>query len=130
MGAIVALQVKPMNMISPIARQEITVTLMIEPQESGRFVASVMEFPDCRVEGETREEAIELIHQQWQAQIDRVEFMPLSLPLTPKATAESPWTKLYGLYKDDPDFAEIAAAIRAERESDDESEVDPSVYQR
>jgi hypothetical protein len=48
--------------------------------------------------------------------------------ITPKPTEESPWTKLFGLYKDDPDFAEIAAAIRAERESDDDSEVDPAVY--
>ncbi len=119
-----------MNLPSPTAtKHEITVTLMLEPQASGRFVASVMEFPDCRVEAETREGVIELVHQAWQAHIDRVEFMPLSLPLTPKATAESPWAKLYGLYKDDPDFAEIAAAIRAERESDDDSEVDPSVYQ-
>lgn len=44
--------------------------------------------------------------------------------------SESPWIKYAGIFKDDPDFAEIAAAIRAERESDDETEVDPSVYMR
>jgi predicted RNase H-like HicB family nuclease len=120
-----------MNLPSPTAaKHEITVTLMLEPQASGRFVASVMEFPDCRVEAETREGAIALVHDQWQAQIERVEFMPLSLPLPPNATVESPWSKLFGLYKDDPDFAEIAAAMRAEREVDDDSEVDPAVYQR
>ncbi len=47
---------------------------------------------------------------------------------TPKATEESPWTKLFGLFKDDPDFAVIAAAIRAERESNDDFEGDPAVY--
>jgi predicted RNase H-like HicB family nuclease len=119
-----------MNLPSPTAaKHEITVTLMLEPQASGRFVASVMEFPDCRVEAETKEGAIALIQQQWQTQTERVEFMPLHLPL-PKTAVESPWSKLFGLYKDDPDFAEIAAAIRAEREVDDESEVDPAVYQR
>jgi hypothetical protein len=41
----------------------------------------------------------------------------------------NPWALLFGLFKDDPDFAEIAAEIRAIRESDDESEVDPSVYE-
>jgi predicted RNase H-like HicB family nuclease len=113
-----------------VAKHEITVTLMLEPQASGRFVASVMEFPDCRVEAETREGAITLVQQQWQAQIERVEFMPLSLPLPRHATVKSPWSKLFGLYQDDPDFAEIAAAMRAEREVDDDSEVDPAVYQQ
>jgi hypothetical protein len=41
----------------------------------------------------------------------------------------NPWALLFGLFKDDPDFAEIAAEIRAIRESDDESEVDPSAYE-
>jgi predicted RNase H-like HicB family nuclease len=118
-----------MNLVSPIAPHEITVTLMLEPQASGRFVASVMEFPDCRVEAESREAAIALVHQAWESRIEQVEFLPLSLPLTASRSVDNPWTKLFGLFKDDPDFAEIAAAMRAEREVDDDSEVDPSVYQ-
>jgi hypothetical protein len=42
--------------------------------------------------------------------------------------AESPWIKYAGMFRDDPDFAEIAAAIRAEREVKDDTEVDPTVY--
>jgi hypothetical protein len=42
--------------------------------------------------------------------------------------SENPWIKFSGIFKDDSDFAEIAEEIRAERLSDDESEVDPSVY--
>jgi predicted RNase H-like HicB family nuclease len=118
-----------MNVVSPIAPHQITVTLMLEPQASGRFVASVMEFPDCRVEAESREAAIALVHARWESRIEQVEFMPLSLPLPASPSMDNPWTKLFGLYKNDPDFAEIAAAIRAEREVDDDSEVDPSVYQ-
>ncbi|GAP96042.1 helix-turn-helix domain-containing protein [Leptolyngbya sp. NIES-2104] len=41
---------------------------------------------------------------------------------------ESPWIEFAGVFKDDPDFAKIAAAIRAEREIEDDTEVDPSVY--
>lgn len=51
--------------------------------------------------------------------------------LAPSATPKespSPWVKYAGMFKDDPDFAEIAAAIRAEREVEDDTEVDPSVY--
>jgi hypothetical protein len=32
------------------------------------------------------------------------------------------------MFKDDPYFAQIMDAIQAERDSDDDSEVDPSVY--
>jgi hypothetical protein len=119
-----------MNLPNPAtAKHEITVTLMLEPQASGTIVASAVEFPDCRVEAATREAAIALVSDRLQAQLDRVEFVPLSLSLREQSQAENPWTKLFGLYKDDPDFAEIAAAMRAEREVDDDSEVDPSVYQ-
>lgn len=41
---------------------------------------------------------------------------------------ENPWIEFAGVFKDDPDFAKIAAAIRAEREVEDDTEVDPSVY--
>jgi hypothetical protein len=119
-----------MNLPNPrTPKHEITITLMLEPQASGRFVASAVEFPACRVEAATREAAIALVADRLQAQLDQVEFVPLNLSVRDSAPAKSPWKPLFGLYKDNPDFAEIAAAIRAEREVDDDSEVDPSVYQ-
>jgi hypothetical protein len=36
--------------------------------------------------------------------------------------------KFAGVFKDDSDFAAIMESIRAERTSDDNSEVDPSFY--
>jgi hypothetical protein len=38
------------------------------------------------------------------------------------------WIKYAGVFKDDVDFLEIMQEIRDERDSDDESEVDPSYY--
>jgi hypothetical protein len=38
------------------------------------------------------------------------------------------WIEYAGVFKDDVDFLEIMQEIRAERDSDDESEVDPSYY--
>ena len=38
------------------------------------------------------------------------------------------WMKYAGVFKDDVDFLEIMQEIRAERDSDDESEVDPAYY--
>jgi predicted RNase H-like HicB family nuclease len=120
-----------MNLANPArTSHEVTVTLMLEPQASGGYVVSVMEFPDCRVEAETKEAAIEQIKQHWQTLLDRAEFIPFSLPISlPETTLTEPsWVKFAGIFQDNPDFAAIMDELRAERESDDESELDPAYY--
>jgi tRNA(fMet)-specific endonuclease VapC len=114
---------------------KLRVTLRLEAQDSGRVAASVVEFPDCRVEAATREEAIEKIQAAFLEQLARSETISWDVPLPSnkdlngfERRTESPWIKYAGMFKDDPDFAEIAAAIRAEREVEDDTEVDPSVY--
>jgi hypothetical protein len=42
--------------------------------------------------------------------------------------AEPAWMKFAGVFENDADFAEIMDELRAERESDDDSEVNPAVY--
>jgi hypothetical protein len=39
------------------------------------------------------------------------------------------WGKFAGIFKDDPDFQSIIDSIHAERNSEDNSEIDPSYYQ-
>jgi predicted RNase H-like HicB family nuclease len=46
----------------------------------------------------------------------------------PIQASEPTWMKFAGVFKDDSDFVAIMESIRAERTSDDESEVDPSYY--
>lgn len=105
-------------------------TLLLEPLTSGGVAASVLEFPACRVEAATREIAIAQVRQQVVAFLNTVEVLPLQISATEieHPNPENPWIQFAGMFQDDPDFAEIAAAIRAEREVDDESEVDPDVY--
>jgi hypothetical protein len=124
-------QGKPMNQHSS---SRLRVTLRLEAQASGRVAASVIEFPDCRVEAATREAAIAAI-QAFLEQLARSETISWDVPLLPNEgmngsarRADSPWIKYAGMFKDDPDFAEIAAAIRAEREVEGDTEVDASVY--
>ncbi|MBE9014217.1 hypothetical protein IQ250_28925 [Pseudanabaenaceae cyanobacterium LEGE 13415] len=117
------------------------VTLRLEAQASGRVAASVVEFPDCRVELATREAAVASLHvvfakvqAAFLEQLARSETISWDVPLPnenlngSQRRTESPWIKYAGMFKDDPDFAEIAAAIRAEREVEDDTEVDPAVY--
>ncbi|MGB3691209.1 MAG: hypothetical protein WA865_16815 [Spirulinaceae cyanobacterium] len=44
------------------------------------------------------------------------------------SSSEPAWLKFAGAFEDDSDFAAIMESIRAERDSDDDSEVDPSYY--
>jgi predicted RNase H-like HicB family nuclease len=119
-----------MNLVNSIPRNhETEVTLLLEPQTSGRFIASVMELPGCRVEADTRAAAIVLVQSQLQEYLKQVELIRVALPSEFEARKPDPWDKLFGVFKDDPDFAEIAAEIRASRDVDDDSEVDPAVYE-
>lgn len=130
---------EPMNQHStPTTASRLRVTLQLEAQASGKIAASVVEFPDCRVEAATREAAIAGIQAAFLERIARIETISWDVPLPSDQLQEklnvfdlrsgNPWIKFAGMFQDDPDFAEIAAAIRAERNIEDDTEVDPSVY--
>lgn len=101
------------------------VTLLLETLTSGQVAASVLEFPDCRVKGETREAAIAQIQATFLERLKNIEAISWNVPIQ---DSEPTWMKFAGVFKDDSDFADIMESIRAERTSDDDSEVDPSYY--
>jgi hypothetical protein len=68
---------------------------------------------------ETRVTALE-------AELSQVKKLLSSFAQT--ETVKHKWMKYAGVFKDDVDFLEIMQEIRAERDLDDESEVDPSYY--
>ena len=98
-------------------------------QQDGRAIASVLEIPAYRVEAETRDLALAKLQKLLTEQLSAAEVVPLEIRL-PHEAANHPWAKYVGIFKNDPDFAEIARELRAERESEDESEIDPAVYSR
>ena len=114
------------------------VTLGIETQASGIISASVMEFPDCHVEARTREEAISQVQAAFLERLAHIETISWNVPLSADQSSlnlnasshqpDSPWVKFAGIFENDPDFAKIAADLRAEREIEDDTEIDPSVY--
>jgi hypothetical protein len=121
-----------MNLPNPtLTKHEIPVTLMLEPQASGRFVASAVEFPAFRIEAATEAEAIGQLQQSLSEHVAHTKVMPWVIPVQPidDAVVTKPaWTKFVGIFEDDADFAAIVDAMRAERESNDESEIDPAYY--
>lgn len=101
------------------------VTLLLESLTSGEVAASVREFPDCQVKAKTREAAIAQIQASFLERLKNIEAISWNVPIQ---TSEPSWMKFAGVFKDDADFAAIMESIRAERTSEDDSEVDPSYY--
>lgn len=101
------------------------VTLLVENLTSGQVAASILEFPSCRVEADTREKAIARVKTAFLERIQQIEAIAWDVPVQ---TKEPAWMQFAGVFKDDPDFREVMEAIRAERDTDDDSEVDPSYY--
>jgi hypothetical protein len=113
------------NLLPTQPPSELKVTLLLETLASGKISASVFEFPNCRVEAETRETALSQLQATFLERIQYIEAISWTVPVP---TSKSDWMQFAGVFKDDPDFREIMDVIRAEHLSDDDSEVDPSYY--
>ncbi len=116
-----------MNLKASPVGSSLKMTLVLETLASGNIAASILEFPQYRVEAASRESAIAQVQANASDWFDRIELLPMEIP---SKNLDSPWIKYAGMFEGDADFAEIAAALRAERETDDDSEVDPAVYAR
>ncbi len=122
-----------MNLPNPYtARQEVKLTLMLEPQTSGNFVASVLEFPSCREEADTRDGAIAQLEVVLVEKMTHVEVRPwsIALPTVDGETNEPAWAKFAGIFKDNPMFDQVMEQIQADRDAWGDEEIDPSEYQR
>jgi hypothetical protein len=102
------------------------VTLILERLDPGKVAASIFEFPSCRVEAETKDEAIAQLQATFLERLQYIEAIPWTVPIS---ASEPVWMQFSGVFKNDPDFLAIMADIQAERDSEDDSEVDPTYYQ-
>ncbi|MBE9207200.1 hypothetical protein IQ244_11825 [Nostoc sp. LEGE 06077] len=102
------------------------VTLLIETLKNGQFAASIFEFPNFRVEAQTREAAIAQLQTTFLERLSHIEAISWNVPLLD--ASEPTWMQFAGVFQDDPDFQEIMNEIRAQRTSDDEAEIDSSYY--
>ena len=101
------------------------VTLLVETLQPGKIAASVLEFPDSRIEAETRESAISLLQANFIERLKRLEAISWNVPVN---ASDNMGMEFVGVFQDDPDFQAISRDLLAERASEDDSEVDPSYY--
>jgi hypothetical protein len=96
-----------------------TYKVLLENTPDGQSSATILDFPDCQATAATDREAIDRVQHRLTERLATAKIISIEVP-TPLTV--NPWIKFSGIYQDDPDFAEIAAAIRAERNpTEDES---------
>lgn len=99
--------------------ENLNLHFLLEQNNQGNIIASVLEFPNIRVEAPTQEQAIEKLKQLLSTRFEKTEIIPVEIKL-PQAETENPWTKFAGVFQNDPDFTEIADNLRAKRNVVDE----------
>jgi hypothetical protein len=96
-----------------------TYKVLLENTPDGQSSATILDFPDCQATAATDREAINQVQNRLTERLATAKIISIEVPTPPTI---DPWIKFSGIYQDDPDFAEIAAAIRAERNpTEDES---------
>ncbi|MDZ8187775.1 MAG: hypothetical protein RMX96_23360 [Nostoc sp. ChiSLP02] len=93
--------------------------ILLERNNEGNVIASVLEFPNTQVEAPTTEQALLELKEFLSIRLEKIEIIPIEIQL-PQSEAENPWMKFAGVFKDDADFAEIANNLRAERNAVEE----------
>ena len=108
-------------LVSPAEKlSKLTYYILVETQADGKVSATVWNFPECRGEGATREEALKNLSQSLIKRLEKVEIVEMELELP---QPEHPWMKFAGVFKDDPDFDKVQEHIEAyRRELDAEME--------
>jgi hypothetical protein len=89
--------------------------ILLESQDDGFTVATVLEVPNLQTKDATRQGAIEKVRQLLQERLAKAEIIQISLP---KKTSnnENYVMKFAGIFENDPDFQEIMLEMQAERE--------------
>jgi hypothetical protein len=107
---------------------DLEVTFVLTPQASGRIIASAMEFPSFYVEAATREAAIADLTILLSQHIQKIEMVPVRIPLPTSTPGTNPWNEMFGAFKDSQYFDEVVEIMSAEREKLGDEDIDPDFY--
>ncbi|MEH1919069.1 hypothetical protein [Nostoc sp.] len=89
---------------------KLTYDVLIENQEDGGVIATVLGLPDFKGSGVTKKEALEKLIQLLQDRKPEIVTLEIEPPQT-----EHPWMKFAGMHKDNPLFTEVMEYIEADR---------------
>ena len=93
--------------------------ILLENRDDGFTVATVLKVPELQTMDKTKQGAVEKVRQLLQKRLAKAEIIQISVPIE-SIPDETPLMKFAVIFEDDPDFQEIMAEIRAEREDSNE----------
>jgi predicted RNase H-like HicB family nuclease len=89
-----------------------TYKILIEQTADGQSSATVLELPDCQVIAITPQEAMSQVQTRLSERLATAQIISIEIP---DPLPQNPWIEFAGIFKDDPDFAEIARSNRNNR---------------
>ena len=97
-------------------------TVVLTEQTNGNIHVTVPGLPDCIVEANTRDEALEKARESIAAIISRSEIFHLDVSAVPKSRSlhfDTPW-EWFGIFKDNPTWGKMFDEIEQQKNSDKE----------
>lgn len=109
--------------ISVSTQQKLMLNVLLEQNEKGQAVATVLTIPNCQAEGVTRQQALDRVQQILADRLSHAEIVPIEVK---SDASKNPLMKFAGMFEEDPFFAEIAKEMRMERQ--EVEDIEPATY--
>ena len=85
-----------------------TMYALIENKPDGKYIASLIGWPDVTAQGETEDEALAELRQSLTRHLKRRRIVPLEIDTSP---SDNPWLELGEAFKDNPLLDEVTQSI-------------------
>jgi|GEM_PF-6299927 hypothetical protein len=116
MNSFSSLALQPQNQ----SERDIIINAIIKQSSDGKIIATVPGLPELQVEASDKITALALLQQHLEAHLAEAEIVPLPIKL-PSRKRKNPWLEMSGIFKDDPQFEQMLAAIESYRQELDEN---------
>ena len=94
--------------------------ILLENTDNGLTVATVLEVPNLQTTDKTKQGAITKVRQLLEKRLAKAEIVQISVATESNST-ENALMEFAGIFKDDSDFQDIVAELKAERQDNSEA---------
>ncbi|MCU0569496.1 MAG: hypothetical protein MUF49_23340 [Oculatellaceae cyanobacterium Prado106] len=101
-----------------------TYDILVEVRPDGMYQASVLGWAECQAVAATSEAAIVAVKDRVSDRLAKAQIIRVKVEVP---SPEHPWLKFAGMFKDEPMFDEVLAAIQQYREELDADLAEPNL---
>lgn len=92
--------------------------ILVKQQPDNSFLATALGIPECRVEAQTKEQAVIKAKEAIEGLLSQGEIVVVEVD----SISSNPWIKMHGQLKDEPLFDDVVAEIKTYRNCVDKKE--------